>query len=186
MLTRGQWFEVAFWLVLAVGAFALTYGFNYEIEIYRFGAYGWPRVVAGIMFLAVLGQLYHDLVYGRRRGGSPAGGGETAAAGETAAPVEAGEARNLRYYLRMAVILGLPMLYAALLNSIGFFALTPFFIAAFLYTAGERRWKWILGITVCLYLFLVIVFSRLFYVGLPVGNLHPFYDFSNWLLVIIR
>lgn len=174
MFSRGQLFEVGFWLVLAVAAFALTYNFNQEIEIYRFGAYGWPRAVACIIVLAVIGQLYHDWRFGKA--------GRDTENGADGADV----ARDPAYYGRMAAALGLPILYAALMQSVGFYVLTPFFIAAFLFAAGERRWKWIVSVTVCLYAVLVVAFARLFYVGLPVGTVRPFYDISNWLLVLIR
>ncbi len=174
MLTRGQLFEVAFWLAFALAAFALTYQFNTDIEIYEFGAYGWPRVVLIVIVLAVLGQLYHDLLTNRR---ARTAGSE--AAGE-------GDVRDPAYYVRMGTALGLPPLYALLLQPLGFYVLTPIFIAAFLYAAGERRWPWLLGVTAFIYVFLVLVFARLLYVGLPTGNIHPFYDISNWLLVLIR
>jgi hypothetical protein len=76
--------------------------------------------------------------------------------------------------------------YAILLPYLGFYTLTPFFAAAFLFAAGERRWRWIIGVSMLLYVFMIIAFARLFYVGLPVGTVRPFYDFSNWLLVLVR
>ena len=43
-----------------------------------------------------------------------------------------------------------------------------------------------LGVTLGIYAGLVLLFGRLLYINLPVGNWHPFYDISNWLLVVIR
>ncbi len=172
-LTRGQLFEVGFWLTFALGAFALTYQFNLEIEIYEFGAYGWPRGVILCIVIAVLGQVYHDVRFGQAH---------RAVIGED----EERPQHDASYILRMLAALGLPLAYALLLQPLGFYALTPLFILAFLYAAGERRWPWLLGVTAFIYGFLLIAFARLLYVGLPTGNVRPFYDFSNWLLVVIR
>ncbi len=176
MFTRGQMFEVGFWLALAAGAFALTFNFNQELDIYRFGADGWPRAVVFIIIVSVLGQAYHDWRFGKRHH-------ETE---DEADDDGAGDSRDVTYYGRMGAALGLPIVYALLLPAVGFYVTTPFFIAAFLYAAGERRWKWLVLVTVCLYVGLVFAFARLFYIGLPVGTAQPFYDISNWLLVLIR
>lgn len=172
-LTRGQLFEVAFWLSFALAAFALTYQFNIEIEIYEFGAYGWPRAVVVFILIAVCGQLYHDLRNAPR-------GPATVVAGGAARP------HDRAYFVRMGITLALPLVYALLLQPLGFYVLTPVFVGLFLYVAGERRWPWLLGVTAFIYAFLLLVFARVLYVGLPTGTVRPFYDFSNWLLVIIR
>ena len=174
MFTRGQMFEVGFWLALAVGAFALRFNFNQELDIYRFGADGWPRAVVFIIVVSLLGQVYHDWRFGKAHLDTDDETDGTA------------DSRDAAYYGRMAAALGLPILYALLLPAAGFYVTTPFFIAAFLYAAGERRLKWLVLVTVCLYAGLVFAFARLFYIGLPVGTAQPFYDISNWLLVVIR
>lgn len=175
-MTRGQAFEVAFWLLFAAGAFALTFTFDQEIEIYAFGAAGWPRAVTLLVALAALGQLWADL----RAGPASASGYAVVDAAR-----RGGDAA-VRFYSRMALTLGLPLLYASLLETIGFYCLTPFFIAAYLVLLGERRWPWVLGITLGIYAMFLLLFARLLFVGLPTGNVSPFYDVSNWLLVVIR
>lgn len=175
-MNRGQIFELAFWTFFAVGAFAVSFDFDRDIEIYKFGASGWPRAIILFIVLAVLGQLYHDL---RERGTQR----QTKVSDDTKpAAVE----RDTGYYLRVGAILLVPLIYAALLERVGFYFLTPVFIIAFLLIGGERRWGWIIGVTVFLYALYLLLFAKLLYVGLPTGNVHPFYDFSNWLLVKIR
>lgn len=176
-LTPGRWIEVAFWGCLAVSAFALTFQFDQELEIYKFGAYGWPRAVIGLIALTLMGQIYHDLRFSEVP--------DTAVEAETSTE-EADSGSRGGYYLRMVATLGLPLLFALLLQPVGFYVLTPFFIAAFLWVAGERRWQWILGVSAGLYVFLVIGFVKIFYVGLPVGTIQVFYDVSNVILGIIR
>jgi hypothetical protein len=43
--------EFGLWLTLAVGAFFLTFDFDQPLDVYRFGAANWPRVL--ILALAV-------------------------------------------------------------------------------------------------------------------------------------
>ena len=189
-VTRGQLFEVAFWIAFAAVAFVLTFEFNNEIEIYKFGAYGWPRVIIFVVLFAAVSQLIHDLKF-------HSSADHTEAEELKAAPAAAKAAEeqdvifedvqhDRKYYVRMALTLGLPLLYAALLQDVGFYVLTPIFIAAYLVIAGERRWKWVLSVTVFVYAALLLIFVKFLYVGLPTGNVRPFYDFSNWLLVVIR
>ena len=61
-LTRGQTFEVVFWIGFAALAYYFSFEFDQEIEIYLFGASGWPRVVIALIVLAALCQLIQDLV----------------------------------------------------------------------------------------------------------------------------
>ena len=83
-------------------------------------------------------------------------------------------------------MLALPVAYAFLLAPFGFYALTPVFIFLFLVLAEERRWRYLIGISLGLYAVLVFVFGKLLYLSLPLGNVQAFYDFSNWVLTIIR
>ncbi|MDH5748172.1 MAG: tripartite tricarboxylate transporter TctB family protein [Rhodospirillales bacterium] len=180
-LTQGQVFEVSFWLLFAIGAFAYTYSFNQDIEIYRYGAFGWPRAVILLIFLAAMFQFYEDVRFSKQLH-------EIHGITETDGDIDASEETEVprTNHFRLAATLFVPVIYASLLELIGFYSLTPVFIAIFLYIAGERRWKRLIGVTVFIYVFILICFAKLLYVGLPTGNLHPFYDFSNWLLVIIR
>ena len=173
-LTRGQLFELAFWMLFAIGAFALSFQFSKDIEIYEFGASGWPRVIIGLIVLAVLGQLLHDL---RERNAT-----KDAEATQDSAPQQ----QSLGTYLRVGGTLLLPVIFALALQPIGFYTLTPLFIVGMMLLAGERRIKLIVGVTLGLYAAFLLLFAKLLYVGLPTGTMSPFYDFSNWLLVLLR
>jgi len=175
-ITKGELFEVGFWLAFAAGAFALTFKFDQEIEIYKYGANGWPRVVIILIVLAALGQLLHDV---KARLASEA-------LGETRAPVPAAGRERREYAWRMGAILVTPFLFAFLLDYVGFYSIAPVFIAVFLFVGGERRWGRLLAISLFIYALMVLFFAKLLFVGLPAGNWHPFYDFSNWLLAVIR
>ena len=174
-LTLGQILEVAFWLCFAALAYLSSYSFDREIEIYKFGASGWPRVVILLIAVAAICQL----IQAWRAGPGPD-------AGRSASATDPAETRSAAHTLRIALVLGIPVAYAALLDVSGFYFTTPIFILIYLWLNGERRIGWLIGLPLLIYGFLLLVFTRLLYVGLPIGYVQPFYDFSNWLVVMIR
>ena len=178
-LSAGQWFEVAFWLVFACFALGISFQFDRDVEMYRFGAAGWPRVVIGLMILCAIGQFMHAVRSNRRR---------VAVEVVDTAPgfYHSVSEHGAGYVLRISITLGLPMAYAGLLQYTGYYFTTPVFIAAYLYVTGERRVKWLVFIPLLIYSVLTILFTRYLYVGLPVGYWPGFYDFSNWLVVLLR
>lgn len=87
---------------------------------------------------------------------------------------------------RVGGILALPMLFAAMLQDIGFYSLAPFFIIGIMFLMGERRIKpmtWVMPLILGL---LLLFFVKLLYVGLPTGNIKPFYDFGNWVVTLLQ
>lgn len=179
-LRPGHLVEAAIWLGFAALALYFTFAFDRPLEIYKFGAAAWPRAIIVMIVLAALGQLFSRW----RAGEEDDGDIEQSAAPSAPSPADPAALRD--YYLRVVPIVGLPFLYAYLLEPVGFYSLTPPFIAAIIWLMGERRWKSILAITALIYSVLVFLFATVLYVGLPTGNLHPFYDISNWLLIYIR
>lgn len=178
---RTALFESAIWLSFALLAYIFSFKFDKTIEIYRFGASGWPRMVILLIVIAAVCQLITGWLEERRaeRAGQQLGGDGPEESTMTSES-------DLLVHLRVVAVLLMPLGYAVLLESIGFYTLTPILVIGFLLLAGETRWKVILSVTVGLYVFFVIVFGRFLYINLPVGNMHPFYDFSNWLLTVIR
>ena len=173
-LTHGQWFEVAVWIAFAAFAYAMTFTFDREIEMYKFGAAWWPRVVIGLIVIAAVGQLLQDL-----KAGQPEGHQDT---GEFVKSSQHG----LQFYVRMGITLALPIVYASLLNGTGYYFTTPLFLAAYLYMTGVRQVQPLIVVPLVIYVVVTFVFTRILYVGLPTGYWPGFYDFSNWLIVLIR
>lgn len=177
-LAPGQWIEAAFWLGFAVFAYAFSFAFDREIEIYRFGAAGWPRAVILLLALAAVCQLVQAL----RAPEESHPESEAEAHRSAAAPATGGDG----YRLRVALTLLLPLAYAASLDHTGFYVTTPVFLAAYLFVIGERRVRFLILVPLVIYLLLLLFFTKLLFVNLPVGNWHPFYDVSHWLLVRLR
>ena len=93
------------------------------------------------------------------------------------------------YYIgrfRVRIALMLPLFFAALLQDFGFYALAPFFIVGVMFVFGERRWKPMMAIMVLLYSILLTLFVKILFVGLPVGNIRPFYDIGSWVVTVLQ
>jgi len=87
---------------------------------------------------------------------------------------------------RVGGILALPLLFAAMLQDMGFYALGPAFIVGVMFLMGEKRitsMAWVMPVIMGL---LLLFFVKLLYVGLPTGYVKPFYDFGNWVVTILQ
>ncbi|MEM7170020.1 MAG: tripartite tricarboxylate transporter TctB family protein [Pseudomonadota bacterium] len=174
-LTRSQVVEAALWFAIVAIFYAFSFGFDRPIEIYKFGATGWPRVVLFLLLLAAIGNLAYTW-----RHGSAAQKGRVGIADD----VPATTVRSPRQLLRMGGVLATPFAFALLLKPVGFYFASPFFIAAIILLFGERRIKYILVITGFIYLLLLGLFVVLLNAPLPQGNVSPFYDYSAFILTL--
>jgi hypothetical protein len=86
----------------------------------------------------------------------------------------------------VGAILTLPIFFGALLEDMGFYALAPFFILGVMFLFGESRPKPMLAVMALIYTLLMLLFVKTLYVGLPIGNIHPFYDFGSWVVTILQ
>jgi hypothetical protein len=87
---------------------------------------------------------------------------------------------------RVRVALMLPLFFAALLEDFGFYFIAPFFIVGVMYLFGERRPGHMAAITAVVYGLLLLLFVKVLFVGLPVGNIRPFYDFGSWVVTVLQ
>ncbi len=83
-------------------------------------------------------------------------------------------------------ILTLPILFAAFLQDFGFYAMAPVFILGVMYLMGERRYREMINITLGIVVLLFTLFVSLLYVGLPTGNISPFYEFGTTIVNILQ
>ena len=83
-------------------------------------------------------------------------------------------------------MLALPVLFAALLQDFGFYAMAPVFILGVMYLMGERRCRHMLAVMVGIFSFLLLLFVSLLYVGLPTGNISPFYEIGTTVVNILQ
>lgn len=86
----------------------------------------------------------------------------------------------------VGAILALPIFFASVLEDFGFYAMAPFFIIGVMILMGERRSSKMALVMPLIYGILLLFFVSLLYVGLPTGNVKPFYDFGNWIVTLLQ
>ena len=172
-LSRPDIFEAVFWLLISVIFFVVSFSFNQPIEIYKFGATGWPRVILFLMALVCLGNFYY--AYSK---GSKAQEGRVGAK-ENDEPIEY---TSIGQYFKTGMVLMLPLVYALSLKPVGFYSGTPIFIALIMIAWGERIVRFILINTILIYAILIVLFMLVLNAPLPQGNMSPFYDISAFML----
>ena len=173
-LTKSHLIEGGIWSLIFVVFFSYSFQFNQPIEIYKFGATGWPRVILLLLLLVTAGNFYHQYRYGSAVQKGRVGIAETA---DTEADYS-----NPATLLKVVSVLLTPFVFAYLLKPVGMYSGAPVFIALIIYLFGERRWKWILGITLLIYAILLGLFVVVLNAPLPQGNMSPFYDISGFIL----
>jgi hypothetical protein len=93
------------------------------------------------------------------------------------------------YYMRrnmVGAILTLPLFFAAMLENMGFYSLAPFFIIGVMFLFGEQRPKPMMAVMALIFGLLMLLFVKILFVGLPVGNIHPFYDIGSWVVTVLQ
>jgi len=173
--TKLHFVESAVWAALVVIFFLYSFEFDKDIEIYKFGATGWPRAVLGILVLVMIGNIWHQANHG-----SDAQAGRVGVTDEDMHGAE----RTFESLVTIIAFLLLPLAYAWSLKPVGFYSATPFFIAAVIMLLGERNMKKVIAISAIIYSLLIGLFVLILNAPLPQGTVSPFYDFSAFMLRI--
>ncbi|MEM6373479.1 MAG: tripartite tricarboxylate transporter TctB family protein [Pseudomonadota bacterium] len=172
-LTRAHVTEAVVFLLVVALFYGFSFEFNQPIEIYRFGATAWPRVVLFLLLIAAVGNFWFQYKFGSAAQGT---------IGQN--PDDAPDFSEPGALPRMVAVLVVPFLFAWLLKPVGIYFSAPFFIAAIIWLFGERRWKAIIVMTVLIYVVFIGLFLVILNAPLPQGNVSPFYDFSAWILTL--
>lgn len=173
-LTKSHLVESGVWGLIALVFFGYSFEFNQPIEIYKFGATGWPRVILILLLLVTAGNIYHQYKHGPAVQKGRVGIAETEESST--------DYSNPATLAKIVAVLFTPFIFAYLLKPVGMYSAAPVFIAMIIWLFGERRWKWILGITVLIYAILLGLFVVALNAPLPQGNMSPFYDYSGFIL----
>ena len=175
-LNTGHLVEAAVWALIIGVFYVYSFEFNQEIEIYRFGATAWPRVVIGLLLIAMIGNIYYQYKFGSAT--------QEGRVGMSNTQDDGADFRDTSTLMRMMAVLFTPFVFAWLLKPVGIYFSAPFFIAAVMWLFGERRVKAILIMTVIIYAIFLGLFLVVLNAPLPQGNTSPFYDFSAWILTM--
>ena len=130
-------------------------------EIYgKLGPGFWPKfLLICMMILSILVAV--DAIRARKRAGREKPSEDVKSAGS-----------RIRFFSALILIIA----YLFLMNVIGFIALTPFFLIAFMVLLGEKSWFWMIILSVGMTILIILAFTQAMYVPLPrgVGIFHRF------------
>lgn len=168
--------EWLFWLALAALVYSLTGRFDEPIAEYRFGASGWPRALCVALVIGATGQLIYKLSRKQASGNEP----------DSLDPEAEPQSLSLGAKLQRFGVFAAPFIYLYLTPQIGFYVSTPLIILAILLLLEVRSLKALAGVTFVVYGLVLLIFTRFFYVALPVGRIEAFYDLNNWIIVLVR
>ena len=168
-----QFIEWGIWVALTAILWAQTDSFAEPIAEFKFGADGWPKVILASLAFGATAQLILNLA--------------TTKPDQKFTHIDRiGSGNLIKNRWQQFGIFALPFIYLWFMHRMGFFFVTPIFILAYLWTLEVRRWVYLIAVSLCVYAFILFIFVRLFYVAIPVGSWPLFYDFSNWIIPIIR
>jgi len=161
--------ELVVWLLIAGVFYGLTFRFaDASGTTFAWGPAAWPR--AALLIMAVVAVANYLTL-------RPVG---------EAARTRNHASRSWRDLLNTTGLFVIPLVYVWLLPRMGFYVATLIFVPVYMRYLGERRWRLIAGVTVLLFALVNLVFTRIFYAGLPTGNWPGFYEASNWFVTLIR
>ena len=165
--------EWCFWAVVIGLYYQQTGYFQNHIENYDFGAAGWPRVIA----LAALAGATFQLVLQVHtlRAGLPA---DTTEQFSVRLPA--------REWAHRLAIFCWPFVFLYLTPRIGAYLSVPVFVLGLLLLLGVRRLKPLLLVLAVVYGLMLVIFTRYFYVALPLGWEGLFYNINVAIIEVVR
>ena len=174
------------WTTIAGVAFLQVGNFNREIADYAFGADGWPLAICAAIVLGATLQLAFRLSREYRSASRQTDGTDDAGLGSSPSGGTGGSSGTARPSLQFVAIFLLPFVYLFLVPRLGFYVMTPFFIVALLFLMQVRSLVTLVLVTASAYGIALLIFTRFFYVALPVGRIEPFYGINNAVIALTR
>ncbi len=133
---------VVFFASLYLYTIAASYKGN---EIYgKLGPGYWPKFILIIMMVLSV-WIAVDAFRARKK-----------AAGDKSGAGAKSVASRIRFFVALTLIIA----YLVLLNVVGFIALTPFFLIAFMILLGEKSWPWMIVLSIGMTILIVIAFTQ--------------------------
>lgn len=149
--------ELIFSILILIAALFLywvtgSFGTGTVLQGAQMGPAFWPRLLLGaLLLLSVIVSAGTIRKIARQK-----------AWGESLLTMDRGK-------VRFFAAIGLGAGYLILLPVLGFIAITPVFMIAFMLLLGEKSKGWILGVSVAMTAIIVILFTKAMYVPLPRG-----------------
>ncbi|MFN3208183.1 MAG: tripartite tricarboxylate transporter TctB family protein [Roseovarius sp.] len=165
--------EWAAWAILIGIYYQQTTYFQSHIENYDFGAASWPRVIALAALAGATFQL--ALQIHRLRSGQP-----------TDEVERLGIRVPARAWLHRSAIFLWPFVFLYLAPRIGAYVAVPVFVLGLLLLLGVRRIKPLILVVAVVYGLMLVIFTRYFYVALPIGAEGLFYNINVAIIEFAR
>jgi putative tricarboxylic transport membrane protein len=174
MLLRGRLRRSAAYAVIlccAAYLYYLTQHFQFEFVPGRVGPDAWPKIVLVLLLATCLWQIARIVIFGAA----------PTASADDELPLVEGEGD----YTHLALLaIGVTVVYAFLLPSLGFLVATVLYIAAVTYVGRYRRFWPLVATSIIAPIVLVFVFMKIVYVALPLG-VGPFKVLTLALLKVL-
>lgn len=174
MLLRGRLRRSAAYAVIlccAVYLYYLAQRFQFDEVQGRIGPDAWPKIVLGLLLVTCVWQIGRILIFGAA----------PAASVDDELPLAAGEG-DFTYLALLAI--GVTVIYAFILPSLGFLVATVLYIAAIACVGRYRRLWPLVATSIVAPIVLIFVFMKIVYVALPLGT-GPFKSLMLLLLKIL-
>lgn len=167
--------QLLFWLMLAAAFYGLSFNFADQAgTTFEWGPAAWPRgAIAVTVLAAIANYLANRPIAGRAM-----------ADAETTADSQFWPSRS--EMLNVACTIAIPLVYTWFIPRVGFYIATLLFLPTYMRFLGERRWWLIVIVSLSLFALVNLVFTVLFYAGLPTGRWTVFYEASAWFVNFIR
>ncbi|HBB18239.1 MAG TPA: hypothetical protein DCZ97_15030 [Syntrophus sp. (in: bacteria)] len=150
--------ELIFSLLIFVGSLLLywvtgSFGERTTLQGAQMGPAFWPRfllgcliILTGIVSVGTIRKIIKEKTWG-----------------ESLLTMDRGK-------VRFFAAIGLGIAYLLLLPIVGFIAITPIFMIAFMLLLGEKSKGWIIGVAIAMTAVIVVLFTKAMYVPLPRGE----------------
>ncbi len=165
--------EGLIWLGFAALAFALTFEFDRPLRGYEFGATGWPRFMILMIAFGAGGLLISRILKAKPSNvNSGTSSNNSLTNSEGADDRGVGATADLRQVLdpKRLLTFGLPIVYVLAMQQFGFLFVSPFFLVAYMYLFGYRRWSTLIWVNVMIYALVLLIFVRILYTAFPPGH----------------
>jgi hypothetical protein len=166
--------EWLFWIILVALYAQQTSFFDEVLQNYRLGATGWPRALCVVAVIGATGQLATRLLAIHRG---------TSAVLDS---IDGSVRKNWQQTAQNIAIFGFPFCFLYAVPSIGFYVAAPLFILGLLLLLGVRKPLTIALVVAIVYGLFLVIFTRFFYVALPVGSIPFFYDANVAIIEFTR
>ena len=162
-IKRDSVIEFSVLLAVGIAALLLTFTFDDEIALYRYGANLWPAILSLGLILCTVIIFIHTLFYG-----------------DTS--IEEAEGTDLKTLARIFI---LPIFYVILLPYIGFYSATIIFLPLYTYIIHMKSFLKVLLRCLAVACVIVIIFTKFLFVPFPVGTIPLFYTINSEIVNLL-